>query len=287
MAKDVNFTLAGWLHTQLNRYIAEGADGPDESKRPTGIVLYDGVRADRTAILEIACLPGKALNARELAERFEGEAQRHANGVGGVVQFSVEVAFAGEGIDNKRYPFRRAGQDEVVDALGGSADAKGQHAQILRHNEALMKIVVTGQESMFSAMNGILQHMTEMNASLRKENDAARDSIYEMALRQVEEDREARAKELEYQRRTETQKMLLSLAPSLINKVVGKPILPETGVRTAALEALKGSITPDQINQLLPVLSGVLKPEQMAALMELMMPSDPSKQMAEGSDSNG
>ncbi len=76
--------------------------------------------------------------------------------------------------------------------------------------------------------------------------------------------------ELEYQRKTEERKRLLTVAPAIVNQVFGREVFPQAAVDSSMIETLVSRLDADGLQTILSVMSKYLKPEELAMLVGRM-----------------
>ena len=77
-----------------------------------------------------------------MVNQIEGQVLEDAEGIGGVQKYRILAYFTKAARSVGRFTFRMAGAelDEYEDGFSEEATSKGHMSQMMRHNEALMRI---------------------------------------------------------------------------------------------------------------------------------------------------
>ena len=190
-----------------------------------------------------------------------------ADGIGGVQSYQVQAFF--EKLENpkSRYTFRVEADDEDVEEFKSEPPSvQGLTAQLMRHNEGLARTMTmtTGQ---------VMQSLTRQNTKLLEMvekvfDDKVKmiDAMEELAGHKHERDLEIQGQQFKQRMVEDGYNKLAMLAPILVNKFMGKKMLPEkAGVMEVMVARLMESLTLPQTEQ----LQKLLTPDQMALLMEI------------------
>jgi hypothetical protein len=134
------------------------------------------------------------------------------------------------------------------------ATSEGALAQMMRHNEVLMKMATQGSMRTIEALTRQLGTVTATNERMQAQRLEGIQAMEDLAQRKHERDIEARIIEATEQRKDELVGMAMPLIPMLANKLAGVKLLPG-GIETGdGVRALLASITPDQVEKLFPIL---------------------------------
>ena len=239
------------------------------------------------------------------ADELEGAAQDDADGLPGQVQTYIIYSFGR--VDRElrkplsRCPLRVSKRDMLAedggDAYaplarygsgnrgGGELDSEpptpmGLVSQLMRHNEALMKMAVLGsQQSLNNLSRENSRLMDQSERGFERQLEFVRLSE-EMQSQKVEREAasfEAASKEA---RKNEFFQKIMMLAPTVINRIAKAPILPETTTPlTEMIDGFGSSLRDEQIGKLMSILSA----DQQITLVEILQ-TIRKKQEAEAQD---
>lgn len=212
----------------------------------------------------------------QLINGVEEAAHDDAESLGGHQRYLLLAYFKGADKPLGRCGFRmEAGDDEDEgdeELASEPANAKGLVAQTMRHQEATMRTSIMGHNHMMSMMQRTIDSQQDtINALLKEKFDSIK-LIEEMLSLKQERDLEAR-KALHAEEMKEAGfKKLMLLGPSLVNRVVGKKVLPEeTTPMQETLKAFAESLTMEQMEK----LQGVLTSEQVIAMVNILQTVTP------------
>jgi hypothetical protein len=146
----------------------------------------------------------------------------------------------------------------------------GMRQQEMRHMEACMQIAMGAMGRAFEYMEknvGMLMQQNQLmathNHQLREENIDAINVVKEMTMTLVDTRHEKQMKQLEHARESEERKKWLSMAPMLINTILGRSVFPDGNADTALVETIAENLDEESVMK----IAGVLKPEMMGPLM--------------------
>lgn len=281
MALPLNMTA--WIRRQLTRCYEEAEEGGEnESYRVACFTLMHVYQSTQETEIQTIKLGSKQWDGKELAERFDTLATTHAAGLSGSQQFQLYAHFTDASVTSTKYPFRKAGESQDIGIGTEGPTQTGLMAQLMRLNESVIRIGVLQSDALLKQQGKMVEDLIEMNKNLRDENVQAFNALKEMIIDRTKAEHEDKKELLLIQRRTEERQKLLALAPGLINKVVGRNILPESGLAELALTHLKSTLTPEQIEQ----IGMALTPEQLSVLMPLLQQAAPPQPVAGDDNAN-
>ncbi len=221
----------------------------------------------------------------ETVNRLEADSMADAGGIGGVQSYVVLSLFEKSGERPlARFTFREAGHDEVFDDDESEPATKTGHvAQMMRHNEAIMRIATVASGQALSYLQRVNASQGETIEKLIAER-MANFEVVETLKSQHFERALILEKERNQDKRTQDAfEKLMALAPVVVNKIAGKRLLPEhTTPEKEMLKSLLESLTPAQFES----LQTILKPEQavlIASMMEQFSREEPPSQSGNGS----
>ena len=241
--------------------------------RPQGDVdQYDVPVGDLTPAHDVDVIAGQIMAA----------AQADADAVGGSVQMYSLYAACKNSDHTPRKVFRVSPQaadfDRDVQPSEPPND-KGMAAQAMRHLEAVMRTSVSSQGYLFSLLERQVQRLQD------KDERADQQKIDMMMLVQDVIDgahsrRLAERKEESSQTMRESAMDYLKVAgPILINRIAGKPVLPEKNKSFMLMASLLENLCPEQQD----FLRNSLDPAQLTVLAEILAEYEKDKSTFEGS----
>lgn len=192
-------------------------------------------------------------------------AQCYADGLGSKVQgFALEALVEGAKTGSK-FTFRLRGESDEEDEEGGedAPTEKGLTSQLMRHNEALMRMLVmtTGSsvqhlqkqlEASGRTINELVQAQNEQRKLIEQANTEQHERDMQMLLTSGQEERKA-----------SLFKQLEGLLPMVMRKMVGAPLLSEK--ESSVIGPFLSSLSEEQIRN----IAGQLSPEQQIALFKV------------------
>ena len=171
--------MTGWITRQLSRMYTEGSEG--EVLENLRVIQFElaHVRIGNMDGDEVHTIPtgSKQYTGKELADTFEQLALTHANGFSGTQTFILRARFADPTVEPAKFPFRKAGQ-LMQEGLGTEEpNMTGHMAQMMRHNEALMRISSNNSEMMLNRMGEMVERLMSHNEELMTQNARAFESV--------------------------------------------------------------------------------------------------------------
>lgn len=272
MDQETKFTH--WVRTELCkakpperlvlRSAAPGSKGND-------VETFE-VRASELELEEIPILAGNILQ----------RAQDDADGNGpGVSRFLVYAYRKGENKPSARYPFRLRGESDLdMDSESGeeAPTAKGIITQLMRHNEAMARILVQTTGASMASMARRLESADKLNEALAKERREMFVTLEEAKSEQHNRDMELMLTEGGMKRKDQAFAKLMALVPMVINKIAGSKLLPDkSDPIMMLLEPLIGSLDQAQFQ----AIAQSLTPEQQIMFVDLLKTFQERKQLAE------
>ena len=193
----------------------------------------------------------------------------------GVEKYSIQT-FHGE--DNKpsaTFSIRVRGENsdgEDDGLLSEPATKSGLLAQLMRHNEAIMRMSTVGTHDILKAMNSTIHKQEEVIEKLLNEKFENLGVVDELISRKHERELEQSkvAHDMEMKEKLFEKSMLI--VPLIANKLLskgnnGQKVLPtETTTIEQELAALAETLTDDEIKQMFKILS----PEKSLVLADLL-----------------
>jgi hypothetical protein len=239
--------------------------------RPQGDVgHYDVPTGDVTPSHDVDTIVGQILDA----------AQADADSVGGSVQMYALYATFDKSDYTPRKIFRASPQTEFDRDVAPSEPPtdKGLAGQAMRHMEAVLKTSVASQGYLFSLLERQVQRLQD------KDERSDQQKIDMMLLIQDVLD-SAHARRLEERKAEASQGMkenaleyLKVAAPIILNRLAGKPVLPEKNKSFMLMASLLENLRPEQQ----AFLRESLDPAQLTVLAEILAEYEKDKATFEG-----
>ncbi len=212
--------------------------------------------------------------AQGVATKILEQAAAEAVSLGaGIQRYAVQAYFGADAKSvndraTSRHVFVCQGAEDELGAIGTEGpDAEGLVSQAQRHSEFYARAFINGYISQIKTLQDELGQLRRENQQLRAErieNFRIMEEVYSAKHQRDAETRRAEVTSRVFESSAEKVEMLLPLA---INHLAGKTIFPESVGNSLLLKSFVESITPDDLAR----LGGVLRPEQMATLVNLGM----------------
>ncbi len=221
----------------------------------------------------------------ETVNRIEGDSMSDAGGIGGVQRYVVLAFYEKTGEKPMaRFTFREAGHDEEYDEDESEPATRAGHmAQMMRHNEAIMRIAVAGTGQVLSYLQRSNSNQAEIIEKLITEKMRGIETMEDLKSQEFERRLIREKEERDDKRKAEVFEKLMALAPVVVNKIAGKNLLPAPSTEREMMRALLGSLSEDQLLS----LSRILRPEQSALIAEIAGSVQDSPHPGNGKDTSG
>lgn len=205
-----------------------------------------------------------------LAAEISGRAQTDADGLGsGVHRYTLQTVL-NKGVNGNRFVFRVRANETGDDEVAGedSPTQKGLLGQLMRHNEANNRTLHTALGGIVSMMSRQMVSMGERMQSLEAERATTFLALEAAKTEAHDRDMDAMKTLEDEKRKGQAFDKLMQLGPVVVNRIVGKDIMPTGGVDPLAmiLNNLGESLTQDQVR----TIAATLRPEQQLQFMEVM-----------------
>lgn len=194
-------------------------------------------------------------------------AQEDADGHSGLTSYCLQ-ALRGvtRGESSAVFRLRRQHSDFDDEALGETEPATkdGHLAQLMRHNEALIRTLVQQQEVMSNQSTAIIARLTEQVKHYDERHWETMLRAEELA---DERDRRETQKLLtagKEKRMDEALKTFKPLVPVLVSKLRGVPADAKAALNVEAIKAIMSNLSPDKMEQIANILG-----RDSVALLEL------------------
>lgn len=208
---------------------------------------------------------------QDSVNEIETSAHTDAGGIGGPQKYMVFAFFErSEAKPLARFPFLEHASDEGSDEEGAELDtespnARGLTAQLMRHNEALMRTSMMGITQIISTLQRQVSKQSDTIEKLVEEKFNNLEMMENVLSKKQERDIELREAENKQKLLTDAAEKAMGLMPIVVNKLMGKTVMPAPSINDELLKSFLSSITPEQLDSLV----SILKPEQSMVVMEL------------------
>ena len=209
----------------------------------------------------------------QLANRLKYKADEFCSDIGGQQTCCLQAFFGEETEPRLMRPFSPKAKLNFGDGNGISTEGPtgaGQIQQAMRHSEAtiqggfaaMARAVELGLKQGELMMRQV-EILMRSNEKLLQENMDAVAVVKEATLDMSDRLHTQEMQQLEHARTSAERKKWLSMAPMLINTVLGREVFPASGADTALIEQIMDSLSNDDVAK----LSGMLSPELMGPIM--------------------
>lgn len=255
-------SLEAWIHECMTD--TEKLDSTGKSAKLTMMSLVHRVGVQELEI-HTSRFEGREINAKDLANMFQGKAESYAQDLPGVQTYNL-LAFWGDSKEpSARHPFL---VNQQSDSFGGLATEgphlEGRIQQDMRHKEALFQQVYRRQAQLDEYSMRMMELQANTILKLTRENMDAFDVVKEMMIKQADNDHARKIEVMKFERATLERRKWMTLAPPLVNTLLGREVFPQGSVDTALIESVADSLSQEDIMK----LASTLKPEVVAPLMD-------------------
>lgn len=197
-------------------------------------------------------LGGAEVNPKELAEMFMAEARDFCQDLDGNQQCEMLAFYGGRSQPQLTHYINIEGRSgfEDDDNYLGKANGKSVLAQVLHHYHEQTKLTFQKDAMMYEQMNSTIRMLSEQNTRLTKESVETIELAKNMIMKEAANSHELRMKEMEFKRSSEERRLLLKLAPALVNKVFGREVFSQNSEDTAIIEALADKLSVEDLAKL-------------------------------------
>ncbi len=201
-------------------------------------------------------------------------AQADADGFGEKLQRYVVIALEAGKKDGPRFPFRLRGEGDEDSEEGEEAPTeKGLVSQLMRHNEALARMLVMTTGSQIQSLTRQAEAKDKVIERMFEQRQKDQEAVEASKSLQAERDNQLLLASGAEDRKAELLKKLDLLMPLVVNKLAGNNILP-TGAGADVFGKLSESLSPDQLQKIAQFLTAE---QQMLLLTLLKAAREPKK----------
>lgn len=174
-----------------------------------------------------------------------------AAGVGGVQKYALLATF--ENGDSARFVLRVQSDDQDNEEIDSEPPTKaGLVAQQMRHNEAIMRVSAMSFQQVITMQNRIIVRLSEQNEQMMGKHMELMTAIEGLHTEKHLRDLETRKADAQLEHKKEIVQKLLLLAPTVVNKITGKHLMPVSQTpEDLQVHQLMASMTKEQMESLM------------------------------------
>lgn len=223
----------------LANWIAEAVLDSEKGSKCTRIALVHMQGVTEKPIY-VHKLPEKTSDElfESLGEIFENKADNYADGLPGHQTFQLLAFYGDRPKPDASKPFGVSGYTQMEGLMTEGPTSTGFMQQMMRLMEGLTRTYVNKDAILFDTALRQNESLAKENIALRRENLEAVTFMKEFLLSQATNQHELRMKELAFQRESDERKMLFQTAPSLLNTMLGREVVPQPTADTGMLEGI-------------------------------------------------
>lgn len=253
------------------------------------VALRHVLADERVSPVESWSFPNET-DLNELVEAMAARAERDAAGLRGEQQYVLHFHFGKSRFADVRLTYTVfasmiAGGETV--GMSEGISPQGQLARNQRHTENLASLLLKGQDTAMRAIARQSDQILADNRDLRQRLVAMEqrlldaDNARQAYMRQTEaliteqHTRELASAESEQRRAmlADLGKKLFAYGPVILNRIAGKDLLPSTvSPQLELIRSFVDNVTPDKMEAVIRALSGILSPDDLVPLFELLTP---------------
>jgi len=252
----------------LSTWIREAMIDSEKTGPITALACMHIVGATEILVDNVKIVAG--LWTPELLERrFIGKAETESQALDGVQLFRMLAFYEGSTEPLARFHFRVNGDLDSADGLNSeSGDAKGMFAQGMRHIEAITQMTFRKDAELHNASQGIMSMLARQNVDLMEKQVEYMAAITSLVTKVAEGQHQGRMDELKLGAQLEERKMLMGMAPHLLNTIAGSDVVPQANLDTELIDRMAENITESQFQMM--VSSGII-PQNMVGVVAARM----------------
>jgi hypothetical protein len=242
MSTNQEHELTKWFRNQVFR--------PRE-KPLEKFVLRNANAGYKSGEVEEFDLPSEQMDADQVAaflEQITTAAQRDADAAGTKLQTYMLMALEMGAKTGPRHRFRVRGDGEEEDSGEEKPDKEGIISQLMRHNEALMRMATMGAQQTITTLTRQLESANTTISRLNELRQTAFDTVEEAKSKQHERELQLLMTGNDEERKNAAfqgvVKKLDILWPVIVNKMAGKKILSDS--ETSMLKEFVNGVSQEQ-----------------------------------------
>lgn len=275
MSDDLRHSFHRWFRAQVYR---------DHEQPRLRFVLRNAAHGTRSGeIDEYEIQTGGELDpdhVASVADEILTSAQQDADGAGQSLQSYIVMAVEAGKKTGPRTRFKLRGDGDEDESGEERPDQAGITMQLMRHNEALMRMATMGAQGTINALSRQLEIATTQVAKLNEQRQEAFETLedaksrnHERQMALLESGQEQERKNAAFQLAAQK---FAQIMPMIMAKLTGAPV-PQSTEPTPSPSPTAGS---PQIVELLKSFFDQLSPEQLTSIASLLTPAQQAPLLA-------
>lgn len=235
------------LQTWIEDFLSE------TEKKCTALVCLYEVPNGGTKEVHTQSIQGRTWDTDLLYRMFKNMAENHVQDRPGLHTFLIQACYDNNPVPSKTGTFLVS--DGELKNGGSGRGVITEHptntglvAQQMRHVENMMQTNNTLVQTMAGTWVSERRSIIEENSALRAEVNDSFAVIRDILMQQNEREHKMRLEALDFQRTSEERAMMIKMAPSLINTMTGKEVIPNNVGDSAIIDAMCEKLTDEQVN---------------------------------------
>jgi len=213
---------------------------------------------------------GREFDPEELASALLKAAEEDCKGLGGRQRYAVKIYYgkSKQAARQQRFSlYEKDPWEDSKDLDSEAANPRGVLSQLMRHNEAIMRTSVLGQQDTLRALGRMNEKLVSRLEILESKHFETVVMYEELISQKHQREIEVMQAEASERRKDEMLSNLRLLVPIAINKLAGENVMkiPDTP-ETLQLRTFVESLDADQLQQILSSLN----PAQQVSVMTMV-----------------
>ncbi len=256
MARD---TMQTFIHEVLTR-----EDEAYGKALGFSLVHYNGSQQVEMRAIKVG---SKAWDPAELAAIFDRLAETHSKGIVGRQQYELLGFFDKSPKEpGARYPFAKAGETEVGGIGTEGPTNAGIISQMMRHNEAVIRLGFEQSERAMSRQERTIDQVTTENRRLVQERFDTMELAAKLVEKAAQDEFATKMKILEFERSSKERELLIKHVPGIMNMLTGTEIFATSTVDSEIMNSVEEALKEEHI----PFLKMLMPEQQFAVFMDRM-----------------
>jgi hypothetical protein len=216
---------------------------------------------------------GPGANTETLAETIMSALEDDANACGGLQRYTVRAYYGAttDKLEQKGGRFVLSVKAEKEDIHEDALDSEprnsaGQQSQIMRHNEAYARAMLSGSAESSRILSSVVQMLVNQNQTLSQQSLALMQQLQDSLDRKADREVNAFRTHSQEKRKDKVFEKMALLMPYMINKLAGGSVMQvENTPESQQIAAFMKSLSKEQVEAFMTVLG----PEQMTLMLGL------------------
>lgn len=253
-------TLETWLSEMLHDAIVDG----ERSRKLTAIGCFwlkPGGGQDEVLTIQLA---GKSWTVESLFNTFRGKAEHKVQDVAGRHHFEMRAYFDGQVSPAEHHTF--IVEDGELKSNGAQrrqnedATNAGLFAQLMRNNDnkdqTILAFATMTQQTSLAREKELWDRIKDLTTEVNDGYALLREVLFGKSVAE----HQMTMQQLQFSRETERQKLMLGMAPSLVNAATGVDIVPDANSDGMMIDKLSERMDEQKLK--MAVMSGLLSEEE-------------------------